>query len=65
MNSPTFFTKIHEIVTQVFEGNTNWFDFMIGMSSIIILVGLKKLKTYSSQSEAREQSSYNDGNSRR
>lgn len=47
----TFFTKIHDILTQIFEGNANWFDFAVGMASVIILVGLKKLKEYSQKSE--------------
>ena len=52
----TFFTKIHDIVTHIFDGNANWYDFLIGMSSIVILVALKKLKAYSAKSDRLRES---------
>ena len=35
---------IYQIFKELFDGNTNWYDFTIGIISILLLVGLKELK---------------------
>ena len=40
----SFIGKIVDICTEVFDGNANWYDFGVGVGSIIILILLKELK---------------------
>ena len=37
-------SKIYQILKELFDGNANWYDFTIGIISILLLVGLKELK---------------------
>ena len=36
--------KIYQILKELFDGNANWYDFTIGIISILLLIGLKELK---------------------
>ena len=38
------FFKIYQILKELFDGNANWYDFTIGIISILLLIGLKELK---------------------
>ena len=36
--------SLYRVFEEVFTGNANWYDFAIGISTMIILVALKELK---------------------
>ena len=38
------YLKIYQILKELFDGNANWYDFTIGIISILLLIGLKELK---------------------
>ena len=47
VEATTFARKIYEILIGIFDGDTNWYDFLIGSISILLLITLKMIKTKS------------------